>query len=249
MKSLVFFLLGEIVLSFLCFSFVLVRKINWLTVYVYYVVRLLYYYTFVVASYFLMRWIKRISLGLSCHRSQNFFSFDTKTRSGTKNHTHTHTITFSLGWYYDISQAFSSILRVTLCFVEFPGSIEFCHLLNQLLSLCSFVIFFLFHFFLFCFSFVFIYVCVCDFWAETCLASFRSPREAERERGGVSVSWFDQDHVNSVPSCPFPSLSLSLHPLTSKLLSCRDDTINHVLLPFLSFTLSLSDDNNESILI
>ena len=77
---------------------------------------------------------------------------------------------------------------MTLCFVEFPGSIEFCHLLNQLLFfVCSFVIFF-FPFFFFV-SLLYLFVCVvCDSWPETCLASFRSPREAERERGGVSVS-------------------------------------------------------------
>ena len=195
-----------------------------------------------------MRWIKRISLGLGCHRSQNSFSFDTKTRSGTKNHTHTIVFFFFrlLLWY---SQAFSSILRVTLCFVEFPGSIEFCHLLNQLLFLCVPLLYFFFLFFFFV-SLLYLFVCVvCDSWPETCLASFRSPREAEKERGGVSVSWFDQDHVNSVPSCSFPSLSLSILLQANFSLVARTLSITFYCLFYLSLSLSLSDDNNESILI
>lgn len=130
-------------------------------------------------------------------------------------------------WHFVLSSSLDR-LNFTICWISFFRCVPL-------------LFFFLFHFFLFCFSFVFIYVCVCDFWAETCLASFRSPREAERERGGVSVSWFDQDHVNSVPSCPFPSLSLSLSILlqANSSLVATTLSITFYCLFYLSLSLTL----------
>jgi hypothetical protein len=130
-------------------------------------------------------------------------------------------------WHFVLSSSLDR-LNFTICWISFFRCVPL-------------LFFFLFHFFLFCFSFVFIYVCVCDFLAETCLASFRSPREAERE----SVEGYPCLDLIRITSTLFRlvrfplSLSLSILLQANSSLVATTLSITFYCLFYLSLSLTL----------